>query len=125
MELLLNLFWLMLAVPVLLLSWRARRSALESGQVWRINSVVLVVCMLLLLFPVVSVTDDLLARGLDIEESSATKSLVKQSAGSQAPVSCHDAGAPAQVHSVVFHPPNNGLHHIVSTNEVILPQYDP
>ena len=125
MEFLLNLFWLMLAVPALLLSLRARRLAHESGQVWRTNSLVLVVCLLLLLFPVISATDDLLALGLDMEESSPTKSLVKQSAGAKSPVAGHHAGATAQLPGIVSYAPNDELHRAVSARAAVPTKYDP
>ncbi len=121
MELLLNLVWLMLAVPALVLSQRARRSAEVSGQVYRTNSLVLVVCLLLLLFPVVSATDDFLALGLDMEES-ATKSLVKQSVGPKAPVSGDDARTTAQLHDLPLYAPDNE-HKAVSTDVAVLPRY--
>src|ERR1700728_862797 len=125
MELLLNLFWLMLALPALLLSRRVRRSARQSGQISRTNSMVVVVCLMLLLFPVVSVTDDLLALGLDMEESSATKSLVKHSPSPKTQVLGSDTGKPAQLYSVASYAPDHELSRAVEIYAVVLPQYDP
>ena len=125
MELLLNLFWLLLVVPALLLSRQAKRSARESGQICRTNSSVVVVCLMLLLFPVVSATDDLLALGLDMEESSATKSLVKHSVSPKTPALGNDTVKPAQLYSFASYAPDQELYKAVQIYAVVLPQYDP
>jgi hypothetical protein len=65
MELTLNLFWVLLTIPALWL-WSQARSA-RALQV-RPSALVLG-CLLLLLFPVVSATDDLQAMRPEIEES--------------------------------------------------------
>jgi len=124
MELLLNLVWLMLALPALLLSRRARRAAEDSGQVCRTNSFVLVGCLLLLLFPVISATDDLLALRFEMEESSATKRLVKQSAGPKVLMSGNDDGTSVKLQNVAFYAPDNELCNAPSLYAAILPQYD-
>jgi hypothetical protein len=68
MELLLNLIWLLLVVPALWV-WR-RRTCEPGGQVRRSQSCLLILgCILLLLFPVVSATDDLQAMRPEIEEA--------------------------------------------------------
>lgn len=80
MELLLNLFWLTLALPALWL-WR-RESVFAQGcrRFDRVRSCLLLSCVLMLLFPVVSATDDLHALGQEMEESSSSKRLVKPAA---------------------------------------------
>ena len=67
MELTLNLFWLLLTIPALWLWWQARFARVRGRQV-RPSAMVLG-CLLLLLFPVVSATDDLQAMRPEIEES--------------------------------------------------------
>ena len=67
MELTLNLFWLLLTIPALWLWWQARLAGVRVRQV-RPSAMVLG-CLLLLLFPVVSATDDLQAMRPEIEES--------------------------------------------------------
>jgi hypothetical protein len=96
MELLLNLLWLMLALPAALI-WRQNvTSARGSGRFCRSRSVVLLSCLLALLFPIVSVTDDLHATRSEIEESSPSKRVVKQSPGTKAPTWSNAGGPPAQ-----------------------------
>jgi len=72
MELLLNLAWLLLALPAYWL-WR-RSTAHRVGQNFRAMQCLLALgCALVVLFPVVSVTDDLRAMRTEMEESPATK----------------------------------------------------
>src|SRR5579872_4044984 len=78
MELLLNLLWLTLALPAMWM-WRHRSvSAKDCRCLDRIRPIVLFGCVLVLLFPVVSATDDLHAMRQEIEESSPSKRMVKQ-----------------------------------------------
>jgi len=79
MELLLNLLWLTLALPAVWV-WqhepaRARRWS-GSG---RLRASLLLICVLVLLFPVVSATDDLHPMRAEMEESSPFKRVAKQS----------------------------------------------
>jgi hypothetical protein len=71
MELLLNILWVLLAVPAILVWLRApeHRLASKSG----VCSFLVLGCVLLLLFPVISASDDLHAMRPEIEESSASK----------------------------------------------------
>jgi len=80
MELLLNLFWLTLAVPAVWM-WR-HESACDEGRrrFDRIRPFLLLGCVLMLLFPVVSATDDLHALRQDMEES-PSKRMIKQGGG--------------------------------------------
>lgn len=124
MELLLNLLWLSLALPALMLSHRGRKAAEDSGQVCRINVFIVVVCLLLLLFPVISATDDLMAVGLEMEESGATKCLLKQSTVAKAPIAGDGFGAPAHPLRVSLVVPHNELIEAVLTFTAVLPQFD-
>src|SRR5215467_9524308 len=79
MEQLLNLFWLMLVLPAFFL-WRFQLSPAQSS--WKrgkSHSFILLGCLLFLLFPVVSVSDDLHPVSAEIEESGPFKRTVKQS----------------------------------------------
>lgn len=92
MELLLNILWLALAVPAVWI-WR-RKPAHASGPQWfgRWRPFLLLGCALLLLFPVVSATDDLHAMRPEMEESNASKRLLKQAGGSKSSVWTHLTG---------------------------------
>jgi hypothetical protein len=78
MELLLNLLWLMLALPAL---WMWRQSSAQGTPfrlAERLRPLVLLACVLVLLFPVVSATDDLHAMRPEMEESNPSRRVVKQ-----------------------------------------------
>jgi hypothetical protein len=69
MELLLNLFWLTLALPA---AWLLKNKAVpapKSLRITRFRPFLLMACVLTLLFPVVSASDDLHAMRPEIEES--------------------------------------------------------
>jgi len=80
MELLLNLCWLMLALPAYWLWRRSARSAREAGRFESRPCLLVLGCVLLLLFPVVSATDDLQAMRPEAEESSSTTRTLKGAA---------------------------------------------
>jgi hypothetical protein len=103
MELLLNLFWLTLALPALWM-WRNQSVSAQSGRRFdRIHPFVLFGCVLMLLFPVVSATDDLHAMRQEIEESSPSKKLVKQAVADKSLTRFSSAGAlPVLVFPVSF-----------------------
>ncbi len=93
MELLLNLFWLTLALPAI---WMWRNQLVCDGDrrcFDRIRPIVLFGCVLMLLFPVVSATDDLHAMRQEIEESSPSKRVVKQAAVDKSLTRLMTAGA--------------------------------
>ncbi len=69
MELLLNLLWLLLALPAYCL-WRDARNSRRSGSPSPLQCLLALGCVLVLLFPVVSATDDLHAMRSEMEESS-------------------------------------------------------
>jgi hypothetical protein len=71
MELLLNLAWILLALPGYWL-WRQRTARASSRQ-----CLLSLGCALVLLFPVISATDDLHAMRAEMEESSPGKRTVR------------------------------------------------
>lgn len=82
MELLLNLAWLLLALPAYWL-WRDSRCA--RGRCFASIQILLTLgCMLVILFPVISASDDLVARRAEMEESSSSKRSVCLKAGEKA-----------------------------------------
>lgn len=106
MELLLNIFWLLLALPGYLL-WRRHR---DFGS---LRGTLTLACMLVVLFPVISATDDLYAQQQVMEESSPSRQRsLQQGAVHKAPALNHSAFGPAQlVASPLFAPgPKTGQH---------------
>jgi hypothetical protein len=76
MELLLNLAWALLAVPAY---WLWRRDAdFRAQRRGRLECLLALGCALVLLFPVISATDDLHAMRAEMEDSSASKRAVRQ-----------------------------------------------
>jgi hypothetical protein len=82
MELLLNLTWLLLAVPAYWL-WRQRESARRLSSV---QCLLALGCMLVILFPVISASDDLVAMRAEMEESPASKRSMHQAGSDKAPI---------------------------------------
>ena len=74
MELLLNLLWLLLAMPAFWL-WRLSRSAPGRRRSSALQCFLALGCLLVLLFPVVSATDDLRAMRAEMEESPGKRSI--------------------------------------------------
>jgi hypothetical protein len=74
MELLLNLAWLLLALPAWWL-WHSHRSARRFSSV---HCLLALGCMLVILFPVISATDDLRAMRAEMEESADGKRSIRQ-----------------------------------------------
>ncbi len=72
MELLLNLAWLLLALPAYWL-WRRGTRGFSSLQ-----CLLALACALVLLFPVISASDDLHAMRSEMEDSSVNKRTVRQ-----------------------------------------------
>jgi len=103
MELLLNLLWLTLVLPA---AWMWRYQSVYAKDCAHFNRnrpLVLFACVLMLLFPVVSATDDLHAMRQEMEESSPSKRMVKQAVADKSPVWLSNAGAlPALVFPVSF-----------------------
>ena len=83
MELLLNLAWLLLAVPAYCL-WRDSRYVHARRTITSAQCILALGCALVMLFPVVSATDDLHAMRSEMEESPCGKHSVCQR-GSEKP----------------------------------------
>jgi hypothetical protein len=111
MELLLNILWLMLALPALVL-WR--RQAPSSRKQCAPRSFVLLGCLLALLFPVVSASDDLHPMSVEIEESGPFKRVVKLSLQIKPPSWIYDGGHPAQLTTVASLEPENAVRETVA-----------
>ena len=73
MELLLNLCWLTLALPAMWMWHHEPECVNQSRRFARVLPLVLFGCILLLLFPVVSATDDLQSMRQEMEESSTSR----------------------------------------------------
>ena len=103
MELLLNLVWLTLALPAFWMWHHESVCAKDCRRFDRIRPFVLFGCILMLLFPVVSATDDLHAMRQEMEESSSSKKLVKQAVGDKSLTRLSTPGAlPALIFPVWF-----------------------
>jgi hypothetical protein len=74
MELLLNLAWLLLAIPAYWL-WRGR---VASRKFSSLQCLFALGCLLVILFPVVSATDDLRVMRAEMEESPVSKRTLRQ-----------------------------------------------
>jgi hypothetical protein len=77
MELLLNLAWLLLALPAYWL-WRQDASTRVTRRASSTQCLLVLGCVLVLLFPVISASDDLHAMRAEIEDSSVSKRTVRQ-----------------------------------------------
>ncbi len=77
MELLLNLAWLLLALPAYWL-WRDARGVRNSRRFASAQCFLALGCMLVILFPVISATDDLRAMRTEMEESPSSKHSIRQ-----------------------------------------------
>jgi hypothetical protein len=82
MELTLNLAWLFLALPAY---WLWRGSGTHVGRRFTSLQCLLALgCMLVVLFPVVSATDDLRAMRAEMEESPSGKRTIRQAGNNKA-----------------------------------------
>jgi len=81
MELLLNLAWMLLALPAYWL-WRRDAGPRSARGVNSLQCLLALGCVLVLLFPVISASDDLHAMRAEMEDSSISKRTVRQ-AGSE------------------------------------------
>ena len=101
MELLLNLVWLLLAVPAFWV-WRIAKDRTESNQQSHYCWVTLA-CILILLFPVVSASDDLQAMRPEMEEARSQDTLGNSHHGkvlASVRTLCDSFGSPATICSV-------------------------
>lgn len=76
MELLLNLAWLLLALPAYWL-WRGSVGARGRRNFTALQCSLVLGCVLVLLFPVISASDDLHAMRAEIEEPATSKRAVR------------------------------------------------
>lgn len=99
MELLLNLAWLLLVFPAYWL-WRGSRSGRGFHRASSLQCILALFAALVMLFPVVSATDDLHAMRAEMEESPASKRSVRQSGNEKASLwNKHSQNPPARLSS--------------------------
>jgi len=108
----------MLVVPAFLV-WRRVR---ESPRHRCAQSMLVLACILALLFPVISATDDLHPIRAEMEESSPSKRIVKQSPGAGPAAWTHVGKTPARPVSGVMFGKGNEAADSVSESLAILPQ---
>jgi hypothetical protein len=77
MELLLNLAWLLLVLPAYWI-WRQGVVAKRPNRFNSLQGLLALGCLLVLLFPIISATDDLHAMRAEMEEPGASKRSVRQ-----------------------------------------------
>jgi hypothetical protein len=88
MELLLNLFWVLLIIPAFFM---LRHGSGDPGDLRRfpgLRAAVVFGCLLMVLFPIISATDDLCAMRPEMEESSS-RCMLRDGSGDE----CHAATA--------------------------------
>lgn len=118
MELLLNLLWVMLAVPAFLI-WRRERGSSRDG---RPHSLLVLGCVLALLFPVISATDDLHPIRAEMEENNPSKRIVKQSPSARSAAWIHAGGAAARTAEVAAFGVENDVSEALSEYLAVLPE---
>jgi hypothetical protein len=122
MELLLNLLWLTLALPALWMWCRESVHGQDCRRFGRVRPFLLFGCVLMLLFPVVSATDDLHALPQEMEESSPSKRIVKQAAADKSlPWQISSGALPPLISSVLIGPGDEACGQVLVVS-VLLPQ---
>jgi hypothetical protein len=102
MELLLNLAWVLLALPAYWL-WRRDTGSRLGRRVTALQGLLALGCALVLLFPVISASDDLHAMRAEMEESASSKRSVRQAGSDKNSAWVNRLqGAPAVVASAVW-----------------------
>lgn len=96
--------------------------AMEFGKQYRYRSFVLLGCLLALLFPVVSASDDLHPINAEIEEYGPFKRTVKQSPGVKPPMCSYDDGGVLQLAREASVRPENDAFGAVSEYLRVLPR---
>jgi hypothetical protein len=121
MELVLNILWLTLALPAFWM-WRHESvSAQNCRRFARVRPWLVFGCVLMLLFPVVSATDDLHAVRQEIEESAPSKRMVKQAVGDKSLARLSKAGPlPAVISPVIFGPSDEVCGQVVVVSVFLL-----
>lgn len=99
MELVLNLLWLLLALPAWWV-WRRQDRSFDS-----LRCVLVLACAIVLLFPVISCTDDLQAMRQEMEESTPSKRTLKQAGVEKSSARSHFTAPPAQLAASVLGSP--------------------
>lgn len=94
MELLLNLLWLLLALPAVWI-WREARHA--QSRIDSRRSLLLLACIVILLFPIVSASDDLQAMRPEVEES-VSRDALRQDQGCCHAAQCDHSGCGLALH---------------------------
>ena len=77
MELMLNLVWLLLTLPAYWL-WQRGAGVREARKMSSLQFFLALACALVLLFPVISATDDLHAMRAELEDATVSKRAVRQ-----------------------------------------------
>ncbi len=95
-EFLLNLAWVLLAVPACWL-WQRRARAQNDRRATSLQCLLALGCVLVLLFPVISASDDLHAMRAEMEDSSISKRTVRQAASDKASALVNRLHGPAAV----------------------------
>ncbi|HLZ39940.1 MAG TPA: hypothetical protein VKQ11_03210 [Candidatus Sulfotelmatobacter sp.] len=119
MELLLNLAWLLLALPAYWL-WRSSRYAATGRRLGSLQRLFSLACLLVILFPVISATDDLRVMRAEMEESPSTKRSACHKSADKAPFSTWHA-QPAAISTSNFFATHDEVWHFVATSGFSLP----
>jgi hypothetical protein len=104
MELLLNIIWVMLAIPACW-AWQRHWRTEAEARLHPVRGLLVLVCSLVLLFPVISATDDLHPMRPEMEEAGPSKRSVKN-CGSQAITPWTGGQIPAQFCAAAFRFPS-------------------
>jgi hypothetical protein len=116
MELLLNLIWVLLAVPAF---WLWRREALPARRNRYLSPLRCVFALgfvLLLLFPVISATDDLRAMQPETEESPSGRRACRSGENGKDHLP-HMGTAPALVSTLAFIAPSDEFHGLIVSSD--------
>lgn len=119
MELLLNIFWITFALLTVGLWWRDALAA-RTQRCCRLSQFVVLVCGLILLFPVISVTDDLHPLRPEMEESNRSRK-IKGIADKSSPHPGVFGPLPAQVDGSFWPTPRSRVWGTVLTEESQIP----
>jgi hypothetical protein len=121
MELLLNILWLTLVVPAFLI-WRRQSLSEKSFQrASSLRAILLLGCLLVFLFPVVSATDDLHPLHNEIEESNPSRRTIKQAQAHQSADWSRFSSPPAYVVGFASFSPVIGICGSVSDDLPLVP----
>jgi hypothetical protein len=107
MELLLNLIWLLMALPAYWL-WRASRRAPLRLRASSLQCLLALGCALVLLFPVISATDDLHVMRAEMDESQPGKRSVRQAASDRSSLGTSRLQSPPALLSTLDMPALSG-----------------